>query len=318
MNEIEALRESVRSLLSAEGPDAWPRLAKEIGVAGLLIPAEFGGADAGLAEACAVLEELGAVLSPAPMLGSAVLATSALLSAGHHQLLPSLADGHATATLACANQDGSWVAFEEAGGTLTGEAHYLLDGDIVLALACTTGGVGLFRVDAQPEPVTTMDLSRPLRVLRLDDSPAEFLGLVDPDHLRDVACVALAAEQTGAAARALEITVEYVKTRVQFGRTIGSFQAIQHRLADLVVLVETARSVYLAALDGTSESAAVARIHCTEAFNTVAAEMIQLHGGIGITWEHDAHRYFKRAHSSANLLGLPSAHLTRLSASALS
>jgi alkylation response protein AidB-like acyl-CoA dehydrogenase len=305
-------------LLSAEGPDVWPRLAKEIGVAGLLIPAEFGGADAGLAEACAVLEELGAVLSPAPMLGSAVLATTALLSAGHHDLLPSLADGSTTATLAWASHDGSWVPFAAEEGELTGEAHYLLHGDIVLALAHTSDGVGLFRVDTQPEPVVTMDLTRPLRMLRLSNTPAEFLGLPDLARLRDVVCVALAAEQTGAAARALQITVEYVKTRVQFGRTIGSFQAIQHRLADLYVLVETARSVYLAALDGTPESAAVARIHCTEAFNTVAAEMIQLHGGIGITWEHDAHRYFKRAHSSAHLLGLPSTHLTRLSSSALS
>jgi alkylation response protein AidB-like acyl-CoA dehydrogenase len=318
VNELVALQESVRSLLNAEGPDAWPRLAKDIGVAGLLIPSEFGGADASLAEACAVLEELGAVLSPGPMLGSAVLATTALLSAGHHELLPSLAEGSTTATLAWASEDGSWVAFEEADGRLTGEAHYLLDGDVVLALAHTSDGVGLFRVDSQPEPVTTMDLTRPMRVLRLEATSAEFLGNVEIAHLRDVACVALAAEQTGAAAKALQITVDYAKTRVQFGRTIGSFQAIQHRLSDLYVLVETARSAYLAALDGSPESAAVARIHCTEAFSTVAAEMIQLHGGIGITWEHDAHRYFKRAHSSAHLLGLPSSHLTRLSAAALS
>jgi alkylation response protein AidB-like acyl-CoA dehydrogenase len=130
------------------------------------------------------------------------------------------------------------------------------------------------------------------------------LGLVNIRRLRELAWVALAAEQVGAASRALALTVEYVKIRVQFGRPVGAFQAIQHRLADLYVLVETARSAYLAAVaDGGGTSAAIARIHCGETLSAVAAEMIQLHGGIGITWEHDAHRYFKRAHSSALLFG---------------
>ncbi len=322
MNELEALRDAVRSLL-ATGDDAWPRLAKEIGVAGLLIPEESGGAGAGLAEACVVLEELGAVLSGAPMLGSAVLATQAILLTENHDLLPELASGEVTASLAWTDGNGRWepetVAFTAEDGHLTGEAHFVLAGDVTLALAhLTYGGIGLFRVDVSPEPVATMDETRPLGVLRLDHTPAEFIGAPNVARLRDIACVALAAEQTGAAARALQITVDYVQTRVQFGRSIGSFQAIQHRLADLFVLVETARSAYLAALDGRSDSAAVARVHCTEALNAVAAQMIQLHGGIGITWEHDAHRYFKRAHSAAQLFGSASAHLNRLESSALS
>jgi alkylation response protein AidB-like acyl-CoA dehydrogenase len=125
----------------------------------------------------------------------------------------------------------------------------------------------------------------------------------------------LSAEQVGAAARCLELTVEHTKTRVQFGRPIGGFQALKHRMADLHVLVETARSASAAAVDPIS--AAVAKVHCSEALCRVAAEMIQLHGGIAITWEHDAHLYFKRAHGSAHLFGSPAGHVARLSALAL-
>jgi alkylation response protein AidB-like acyl-CoA dehydrogenase len=146
-----------------------------------------------------------------------------------------------------------------------------------------------------------MDETRPMGKL------AAPIGTVPTD----LACIPLAAEQVGAMSRALEITVEYAKTRVQFGRAIGSFQALQHRMADLYVLVETARSAYLAAVAGTLDPA-VAKVHCCEAYQKVAAEMIQIHGGIGITWEHDAHRYFKRAHSAAMLFGHPREHLARL------
>ncbi|PLW74690.1 acyl-CoA dehydrogenase, partial [Streptomyces sp. DJ] len=137
----------------------------------------------------------------------------------------------------------------------------------------------------------------------------------------DEGAVALAAEQVGAASRALEATVEYAKARVQFGRAIGSFQAVKHRLADCYVMVESARSLALAAAFASADDspelprlAAAAASACSEAFSAVAGEMIQLHGGIGITWEHDAHRYFKRAHGSALLLGTPSSHRRRLAA----
>ena len=141
--------------------------------------------------------------------------------------------------------------------------------------------------------------------------PARPLGPVDLGRVRDVACAVLAAEQAGAAARALELTVEYTLRREQFGRPIGSFQALKHRMADVHVLVETARSAAYAA-PASSRLAAVAKVHCGEAFATVAAEMIQLHGGIAVTWEHPAHRYLKRAHASGQLFGPPQHHLARV------
>src|SRR5438552_852213 len=138
---------------------------------------------------------------------------------------------------------------------------------------------------------------------------------------RDLACIALSAEQVGAAQRALELTVAYTKVRVQFGRAIGSFQALQHRMAGLYVLVESARSLSYAAADAAAEGAAdlglhaaAAKVYCSEALARVAGEMIQMHGAIGITWEHDAHRYLKRAHGAGQLFGQPSEHATRVAA----
>jgi len=273
MNELDALRDAVRGL--ADKPDAWQRLCAEVEVTGLLVPERFGGAGAGMAEACVVLEELGRVLSPAPMLQT-VIATRALLRAGDERYLPAIADGTLTPTLAW---DG-----------------YVLPGDLVLAIV----NGDIVEVAQRPEPLPTMDETRPLGRL------AQPIGEVP-----DIAYTALAAEQVGAMTRALEITVDYAKQRVQFGRAIGSFQALQHRMADLYVLVETSRSAYLGAVAGTLDPS-VAKVHCSEAFQKVAAEMIQIHGGIGITWEHDAHRYFKRAHSSAMLFGHPRAHVARL------
>lgn len=167
-----------------------------------------------------------------------------------------------------------------------------------------------------------MDLTRPQATLRFDGAGARALT-ADGDrvlaHVRDLACTALAAEQAGAAERCLELTVAHVRDRVQFGRPIGSFQAVKHRLADAFVRVESARSAALgaswAAAEGSpdlSRYAAVAKSACSEAFSAVAGDMIQLHGGIGITWEHDAHRYFKRAHGSAQLLGSPAGHRDRI------
>jgi alkylation response protein AidB-like acyl-CoA dehydrogenase len=164
-----------------------------------------------------------------------------------------------------------------------------------------------------------MDETRELARITLDRTPARRVGDVDLDALRHLACVALSAEQVGTAERALELTVEYTKVRVQFGRPIGSFQALQHRMADLHVLVETARAASQAAADavgtpGLPLAAAVAKVHCSEALMRVTGEMIQLHGGIGITWEHPAHRYFKRAHGSWHLFGQPAEHVARIGA----
>jgi alkylation response protein AidB-like acyl-CoA dehydrogenase len=311
-----ALRDAVRRLLAKE-PDpraAWTRLCTEIGVSGLGIPEEYGGIDGGLPELHVVLAELGRTLTPCPLLGSTVLAAQAILATGNedaaYRLLPGIAAGTTVAALI--------PQVSTVDGRLTGEASHVLDALHAGVLIVITE-TGLVEADpAHPgvsvTRVPTMDATRPLDTVRFDGVTGVPLGVADLDRLRDIACVALAAEQAGAARRCLELTVEYAQSRHQFGRPIGSFQALKHRMADLFVLVETAESAALAATvsENLPLAAAVAKIHCSEAFQTVAAEMIQLHGGIAITWEHDAHRYFKRAHGSAQLFGHPREHLARL------
>lgn len=300
MNELDALRDACRGLLSKQAEGAWERLCSEVGVAGLLVPESYGGAGAGMAEACVVQEELGRTLTPTPML-STILATQAILLTGNEEtrerLLPGIADGSRVAAVV-------WSEFVLDAGIA--DTFLVVDGDDLLELNRTHVAV---------EPLVAMDETRRMGRVKLL-SEGSRVGRFS-EKVRDLAIVALAAEQVGAAERALELTVEYTKTRVQFGRPIASFQALQHRMADLYVLVETARSAYLAAFDGSPTSAAVAKVHCSEAFQKVAAEMIQLHGGIGITWEHDAHRYFKRAHGSAELFGHPRTHVARLASHVL-
>jgi alkylation response protein AidB-like acyl-CoA dehydrogenase len=248
-----------------------------------------------------------------------------------------------------AGQDAGPGAGEPAGPAvsspddwvLAGEAHHVLDGDaadVLLAAARTPAGVALFEVDPRGrgvtrDAVTTMDTTRRLAVVRLDRAPGRPVGAgraspggASPGsaalaRARDLACIALSAEQVGAAQRALELTVAYTKVRVQFGRAIGSFQALQHRMAGLHVVVESARSLSYAAADAAAGGAAdlglraaAAKVYCSEALARVAAEMIQLHGAIGITWEHDAHRYLKRAHGAGQLFGRPSEHVARVAA----
>jgi alkylation response protein AidB-like acyl-CoA dehydrogenase len=363
-----ALRDAVRGLLARhQGDDdsvPWRRLCGEIGVAGLAIPERYGGAGAGPVEIHIVMEELGRRLTPAPMLGSAVLATRALLTAGDdaacRRLLPGLAAGTTIAALAWTGPAGHWNPAEvacrasaetpdvarrasgeapdaavraSAEAAVTGEAHYVLDGadaDVLLVAADGQDGIGLYEVDpAQPRvsrtAVTTMDQTRRMATIRLDDAFGWRLGQrLDLRPVRDLACIALSAEQIGAARQALDLTVAYTKVREQFGRVIGSFQGLQHRLADLHVLVESARSLSYAAVEAAADEApdlglhaAAARACCSEALTRAAAEMIQMHGAIGITWEHDAHRYFKRAHGDSHLLGPPADHVSRIAAALL-
>ncbi|MFS8097058.1 acyl-CoA/acyl-ACP dehydrogenase [Lentzea alba] len=312
--EQEALRDAVRSLLdkhsdvraAIETPhgydkDLWARLC-DIGV--LPVPEQHGGSGAGLEETCIALEELGRTLTPAPLLSSTI-ATHALLESGNEEacarLLPKIANG-TVATLI-------WPATSTEG-----TFRYVLDGDLAEILL-VTDGTSLHEVtqDVTREHTPTMDQTRRLATVHLSNASTTRLGPWSP-QTRDVALKALAAEQVGAAARALELTVEYTKTRVQFGKPIGQFQALKHRMADLHVLVETAKSAARATTD--EISATVAKIYCSEAFTKIAAEMIQLHGGIAITWEHDAHLYFKRAHGSAQLFGSPADHIGRLTKSA--
>ncbi len=304
--EQDELRATVRKLLDREA-EPWPALC-DVGVPALAVPEEHGGLGAGLTELRIVAEELGRVLSDVPFLGSAV-ATRAVLASGDTALLPRLASG-AVAALAWSGEDGCWDTTACRGdlSTVDGRAHYVLDGDTaeILLVATADGLHEADPADAVREHVPSLDETRRFATVTFDHAPARRLGPLNVGALRDFACLLLAAEQTGAAARALEITVEYTKQRQQFGRPIGGFQALKHRMADLHVLVETARSAAYADL------AAVAKVYCSEALSAVAAEMIQLHGGIGITWDHPAHRYFKRAHSTSQLFGAPHHHLPRV------
>jgi alkylation response protein AidB-like acyl-CoA dehydrogenase len=314
--EQEALRDAVRSLLdkhsdvrsAIETPHGydkalWTRLC-DIGV--LPIPEQYGGSGAGMAETAIALEELGR--TPSPLLSS-TLAAQALLATGNEEacgrLLPRIANGSVASLV--------WP-WDDSDLSLDGTAHYVLDGDLAEILL-VSDGVSTYEVDLNQPGVTrehtpTMDLTRRLATIRLTNASVIRVGPWTP-QVRDIALAALSAEQVGAAARALELTVEYTKTRVQFGKPIGSFQALKHRMADMHVLVETARSASRAATD--EVSAAVAKVYCSEALFKVASEMVQLHGGIAITWEHDAHLYFKRAHGSGQLFGSPRVHLERLS-----
>lgn len=305
--ERELLRETVAALVAKHaGPAAvraamesekgydeslWQLLCEQVGAAALAIPEELGGAGGELADAATVLQELGRALVPSPLLGT-TLAELALLSAAEPDAttLEGLAEGAAI-------------------GTLVFDAEYVVNGDIADVVVAVEDGRLSRWTRFVAEPVTTMDPTR--RLARVTAEETEPIG-TDPG-LADTAAILLAAEQIGAAQRCLELTVEYAKDRVQFGRPIGSFQALKHRMADLYVTVSAAKAVVADACDAPSPAnAATARLAATEALNVVAAEGIQLHGGIAITWEHDMHLYFKRAHGSAHLLDSPQQLLKRL------
>lgn len=355
--EQEDLRRAVRALVDRRGgphvPEAadpraehdaelWRRLAGEIGAAGLAVPEDRGGLGCGMVETGIVTEELGRRLVAGPFLGSAVIAAEVLRATGDtaacERLLPGIASGARIVALAWAEPQRWWSttrcateARRECGTwLLTGEKSFVLDGaqaDSFLVVAAAGHDLALFEVDAADVPNAVvpsapMDLTRPMAELHLLDAPARMLaGPVEPVLARclDVAAAGLAAEAVGAASRWLSETVDHVKAREQFGRPIGSFQAIKHRLADLFVAVESARSLAQAACwavaagdERAAEWAAMAKSHCCETYRDVAAEGIQLHGGIGITWEHEAHLHLKRAHGASQLFGTPRHHRARL------
>ncbi len=285
--------EAVRAAMTSEDgydTDLWHTLSEQIGVAGLAIDEEHGGAGFTLAETCVVLEELGRSLAPTPLLPCA-LAAAALARAGDPDgLLARIAEGQ-IATLATPD--------------------HVLFGDQAEIVLGYVGGT-LVQLDAQPTRVAAMD---PTTQLATVDTEVDAL----PGPVLDVALVLTAALQVGGMQRALDDTVAYSKERVQFGRQIGSFQALKHRMADMLVKLEMARSAMLHAVDGlvgdtqdAPERAAAAAAYCSEAFNELAGEMVQLHGGIAITWEHDAHLVFKRAHALGTLFGQAHEHRARL------
>ncbi|GAA1002937.1 acyl-CoA dehydrogenase [Acrocarpospora pleiomorpha] len=321
----------------------WKDLADQLGLQGLMVPEEYGGLGLGAVELGAVMEELGAHLACLPFLSTSVLATTALLSAGGQAAaawLPGIVAGEVTATVAVTEGRGAWdtaavatKAVAVAGGRhrLTGVKTFVLDGhtaDLILVAARLDGELRLFAVEADApglsrHPCSTMDQTRRFATLEFGGATATPIGgdaEAVLDRVHHVALAALSAEQVGGAQRCLDMAVEYAKTRFQFGRPIGSFQAIKHKCADLLILIEAARAASAFSLwsadadpDGLPLAAAMAKITCSEAFFRAAADTIQIHGGIGFTWEHPAHLYFKRAKSSELLWGDPALHRERIS-----
>jgi alkylation response protein AidB-like acyl-CoA dehydrogenase len=319
-------------------PAVWSRLAGEIGAHGLTVPETLGGGGATPVELGVVFEEMGAALYCGPFLASVGLAATALLELGDPDaaadLLPGIASGATVATLAWAGAAPAETTLRAtasgADWTVGGTAPIVVDGataQLLLVAAQAPAGPTLLAVEARDTHVvglTALDRTRRLAEVRFDDAPARLLGRPGgaADALRrtaDLAALYLAAEQLGGAARALDLAVEHARTRVQFGRAIGSFQAIKHRCADMLVDVESARSavyhgLWTAAHDpaGLPVAAALARSVASDAYQQVAAHTIQIHGGIGFTWEHPAHLYLKRAKSSQLLFGPPVRHRARL------
>jgi alkylation response protein AidB-like acyl-CoA dehydrogenase len=326
-----------RVMASDEGfdPDLWRRMAEQ-GVVGMLIDTEFGGAGLGPIELEMVTEVTGAALLPSPFISSGVLAASLIQRAGSdddkQRLLPGLAGGRSIGTVAVTGNRGTWTpegvdVTVGADDTLTGSAHYVTFGqaaDVILVVATTGDGIGIFEVAADAEgfdrtAATVFDPTVRLSTFTFDDTPARRLGTAGWDAVQDAldtALIALAGEQVGGARRVFDITVEYLKTRIQFGRPIGSFQALKHLAADLLLEVESATSAarYAAASKASANAAgaiALAGLACAEAFETTAMQAIQMHGGIGFTWEHPCHLFLRRARTGMQLFGDSRTHRER-------
>jgi alkylation response protein AidB-like acyl-CoA dehydrogenase len=315
----------------------WQVLATDMELVGLRVPADLGGAGAEASSTAVVLEELGRAVAPVPYLGSAVIATQVLLAAGETELLGQLAAGTATAALAVPFAATPYqppaTSARLGGGRLNGTVTSVADASAAETLLVLVPE-GLYAVAARDagvtsDPVRSLDPTRPLCDITFSDAPARPVaagadGWVSVRAGLVAGAALLASEQLGTAQWCLDTTVEYVKHRHQFGRPVGSFQAIKHRLADLWAEVTSSRAVarYAAAtLDGhdpadpTGEAvlaAALAQAHCGPIAVRAAEECIQLHGGIGFTWEHPAHLYLKRAKSSAIALGTADAHRAAL------
>jgi alkylation response protein AidB-like acyl-CoA dehydrogenase len=340
--ELKSPEHEVRRIMETpEGYDreVWRQMADQLGLQGLAIPEEFGGSGFGYAELGVVLEEAGRALLPGPFFGSVVLAGGALMcsddDAAKSRYLPRITTGETIAALALTEQSGRWSADsiqtsarqDGARWIINGSKIFVLDGhiaDLLLVVARTVTGISLFAIDhtdgVARRMLSTLDQTR--RQARIDfvDTPGELIaaeGQAWPalSHALEIAAACLALEQVGGAQRCLEIAVDYAKTRHQFGRPIGSFQAIRHKCADLMLEIECARgaaqyAVHAAAqqLDELPAAASLAKAYCSDVYSSAASANIQIHGGIGFTWEHPAHMYFKRAKSSEHLLGDPAHH----------
>ena len=329
----------VRRLM--ETPDGydeavWKQMAQELGLQAIAIPEEYGGQGFSFVELGIVLEEAGRALLCSPFLATAAIAAHAILNAGTDEqkkaLLPGIASGETIATLALGEPDKGWsaddITLEAKDGVLNGSKTYVIDGHVANLIVVAarepgtggTDGISLYVVKGDAEGLTrtkleALDLTRKLARLDFNNVKAEALGPKGQawpalQRTLDQAAVALAAEMTGGAQRALDMAVQYAKDRYQFGRPIGSFQAIKHKCADMLLEVESAKTatyyaLWVAAADDPELSivAPMAKAYAADAFNKAARDNIQVHGGIGFTWEHDAHLYYRRAKSSELMFG---------------
>jgi alkylation response protein AidB-like acyl-CoA dehydrogenase len=345
--ESKSSEEAVREQMETDnGFDTavWTQMAEQMGLQGLHIPEEYGGSGFGYVELGIVLEEMGRSLLCAPFFSSVVLAANTLIHSGDEAAkkayLPGIASGETIATLACTEPSGKWdesgITMQASGSagsyTLTGTKMFVIDGhtaNLLIVAARTGAGVSLFAVEGDAAGLTrtalsTMDQTRKQAKIEFANTPATLIGAEGKgwdilSTVLDLAAVGLAAEQVGGAQKVLEMAVEYAKVRVQFGRPIGSFQAIKHKCADMLLEVESAKSAAYYGLWCASEMneelpsvASLAKAYCSEAYFHATAENIQIHGGIGFTWEHPAHLYFKRAKSSELMFGDPTYHREQL------
>ncbi len=338
----QAGSEAVRSAMESElgyDPALWKQLGAELGWTSVIIPEEYGGLGLSYVELIALLEVTGEHLLCAPFFSSICLGANALLVAGNDaqkkDYLPGIAAGETRATLAYFDQVATTARAEGADFVLNGVKRHVLDGhcaDLFIVSAQSGEGMSLFAVPAGSAGLTrnalpTMDQTRRLAEIRFDDVRVPASALLGEESrarpalakILQRACIALAAEQVGGAQRCLDMAVAYAKEREQFGRAIGSFQAIKHKCADMFVKVEAARSAaYYAgcvAAQGDDELAVTSSLvksYCSDAFFHCAAESLQIHGGVGFTWEYDVHLYFKRAKSSEIFLGSPEEHRERV------
>ena len=308
----------------------WRAVATDFGSAGLPVPEALGGAGATWRETAVVMEELGRAVAPVPFLTSSVIATAALMTAGDQELLSQVAAGEKIAVLAVPFATAPGIVLgttvEVGGGALTGRVAGVADAPAADVLLIPAHG-GLYAVDAADTvrtPVTSLDMTRRLGDVELSSVPARRIaeGAAAESAVREAlltGAAMLASEQLGLAERCLEITIEYLKTRYQFGRPVGSYQGLKHRLADLWTSVTQARAVARNAAacvaDGDPDApiaVAVAQAHCSSIAVKAAEECVQMHGGIGFTWEHPAHLYLKRAKADSIALGTPDRHRATL------
>ncbi|MDA1075134.1 MAG: acyl-CoA/acyl-ACP dehydrogenase [Proteobacteria bacterium] len=337
----------VRRLMDTEigyDPAVWQRLSNELGLPGLHIPERFGGQGFGAVELGIVAEEMGRALLCAPFFSSAVLGTFAALNAAseaqREELLPDLAAGKKRITLAVAERSGSWQAADittaarsaPSGSVLNGEKWFVIDGasaDQLIVAAVDEHGIGLYLVDAAADglnriPLDTLDPTRKQARVVFSNVSAQRLGGASDataalDRTVDQATIVLASEMVGGADHLVRSAVDYAQMRMQFGRVVGSFQAIKHKCADLVLEVELAKSAAYYAAEALAEDdpdvpalASLAKAAASAACLRAATDCIQIHGGIGFTWENDTHLYFKRAKASEMMLGDPVYHRERM------